>query len=132
MRVGTTRDEGNDLGYAEFGGFLDRPLETIELEDGDKQFEFAELRRKNFFAECELDAVVIDADDFPPANNAVSRDLKLLADTRTQYAREMRGILAGQERGVGTEFVGEESASHGFIINAGVKQKRGQWRPRWN
>ncbi len=114
MRVRATRDDRNDPGRAELGTFLDGPLETIELEDGEDHRDLKLTGGFHFFRQFELDSIVANADDARSTQDSAGGHIELLPDTCAQDTRQVRRVLAGKCGAVGIEFVGNPAAAgHG-------------------
>ena len=105
--LGAAGKDGRDAGDAQFGGFLDGPLEAVELEDGEQKVDGEGRVGFQLFVEGEEDFGVLliaargaDFGDFGSVEEAVGDDVEELAGLGAQDAGEVDGLLAG-EGGVG-------------------------------
>ena len=96
MLLGAAGEDGRDAGDAEFGGFLDGPLEVIELEDGEQEVDGQGGVGFEFFVEDEGDFGVGDGGDFGAVEEAVGDDVEDLAGLGAEDAGEVGGLLAGE------------------------------------
>jgi hypothetical protein len=121
MGLGATRDHRNDPRYSEFGALLYRPFETIELEDCKIKSERSERRGRQIFAKRERDAILCDRDDRSATDAISERDIELLADAGTQYARKMCGVVSDEGSSIARMFVGDPAAAgHGERVAEGI------------
>jgi hypothetical protein len=92
--LGAARDDRNDLAASQFGGFLDCPLESIELEDGEQENRSGDwASRIDHLPERKLDLVFSDANNGSEMNAASCADLILLSGSGTQYAGQVQSVL---------------------------------------
>jgi len=115
-------EDGGDAGHAELGGFLDRPLEVIEFEDGEQQMDWQGGVGLEFFVEGEGNFGVGHGGDFGAVEEAVGDHVKDLAGLGAEDAREVVGLLArnrgmGGLAGFGGPGVGDPAAAHRAAIS---------------
>src|ERR1017187_2497748 len=86
---------GNDGRNAQFGGFLDQPLETIELDEGGVERQaHGRRRRVQRFDDAEDHAFLFHGGDLGQIDASAVGDFVLLSGFGAQHAGEMAGILA--------------------------------------
>src|ERR1022692_4116791 len=90
---------GNDGRNAQFGGFLDQPLETIELDEGGVERQaHGRRRRVQRFDDAEDHAFLFHGGDLGQIDASAVGDFVLLSGFGAQHAGEMAGILARVRR----------------------------------
>ena len=122
--LGAAGKDGRDSGDAQFGGFLDGPLEAIELEDGEEKVDGEGRVGFQLFVEGEEDFRLLviagggaEFGDFGAMEEAVGYDVEELAGLCAEDAGEVDGLLAGEGglggmAGLRRPGVGDEAASH--------------------
>src|ERR1039457_2269935 len=103
---------GNDGRNAQFGGFLDQPLETIELDEGGVERQaHGRRRRVQRFDDAEDHAFLFHGGDLGQIDASAVGDFVLLSGFGAQHAGEMAGILAAQLGGVIADAFDQEPAA---------------------
>ena len=88
---------GNNAGDAELGGFLDQPLEAVELDErGEQSDGWLGGFGGEGLEDAERDTLRTDVGDFREISTVVVGKLVALAGLGAQDAREVPGIVAGQ------------------------------------
>jgi len=107
MSIAPPGNDGNDAGYADLGALLDRPLHTIELEDGEGQRDLRRAAQRCelsltvcLYAKRELHAIVGDRGYSSAANCRRGCNVELLPDFGAEHASKMSGMLADQRGGI--------------------------------
>ena len=104
-------EDGCDARGAELGGFLDAPLEVIELDDGEEQMHRKRCIGFELFVESEDDFAIGDGEDFGAVQKAVRNYVENLSGLCTEDAREVCGLVADEGGGGIGEGVGDEAAA---------------------
>src|SRR5450755_3958417 len=132
MRVRSPGDDGKNSSDPNFRALLDRPLQAVELENGEDQRDLRSAglalssRLRCFRVEREFDPIMGNRRDRSATNVFSGCDVKLLPNLRPQHASEMRGMLTNQNSGVSVNFVGDPAAScHG----TGVRRRALSLKP---
>lgn len=110
-------EDGRDADYAELGGFLDGPLEVIELEDGEEKMDGKRGVGFELFMQREADFCIGDGGNFGSVQEAVGDDVVDLAGLGAEHAGEVCGLIAGEggvhrTAGGGRPGIGDEAAAH--------------------
>ncbi len=141
MLLGAAGEDGRDAGDAEFGGFLDGPLEVIELEDGEQEVDGEGCVGFQLFVEGEADFGVRYRGDFGAVEEAVGDDVEELAGLGAQDASEMGRLFAGEggvggmaglrRPGVGDEAAASHKTGSSFEVRMSYGLGRGTVMGSW-
>jgi len=106
--------EGNDGRDAQFGGFLDDPFKTFELDQGGQQGQSHVRRlRGERLEDTEGDPVLAEGLDLGQVEGLVVGDLEALTGLGAEHAGQVAGLDALQGRPPLTELLGNASVSGG-------------------
>ena len=115
------RFDGENALHADLRGFLDDPLEAVELDErGAEQEVDWRRRRLDRFENAEYHPLAAGLGDLGEVRGAVVGDFKTLAGLDAQDSREMAGCLAAEFGCAVMDGIDEESASCQATIVGGL------------
>ena len=118
MCVGPLRNHGNDSRHSQLCQLLDRPFESVELKDRQRDRDLARRSRSgDRLTERKAHATVAQFSDRPQSHLAGVRKFKCLADLRTQDLRQMPRVRPGDRRAIPAPLIRDPaSPTHAAIL----------------